>query len=341
MRIRKFIIIIILSIFLAIILWLIHGGTFSTISKLSKNSNRYNDISVSLEIHKGIYSKNNYTLGFCYEIIKKFCNEKKINLNIHQYMSTAECWKDFYDKKIDIVTFNIKDSISSIESSKSYFSIPIKDTNYFFALNDLELLKELNFWLGAYKQSKEYKHLYTRFFLQQNSISPYDNIIKKYSKKLGWDWKLLAAIIYKESRFSICAYSNRGAEGLMQILPSTANQYSNNNFFDPDENIKLGTKHLSFLQKLFINNGVNEDNLKYFVLASYNAGYGRILECRRFTEKLGKDKNNWEDVKESIKLMKVPKYYQDSTYKIKKFKGNETVDYVDNILEIYHSFSNK
>ena len=56
-------------------------------------------------------------------------------------------------------------------------------------------------------------------------VSPYDELIKKYAKELGWDWRMLAAVVYQESKFSINSVSHRGAVGLMQVMPQTGLYY--------------------------------------------------------------------------------------------------------------------
>ena len=55
-----------------------------------------------------------------------------------------------------------------------------------------------------------------------NPISEYDEIIKKGVRRLGWDWRMMAAIVWNESRFNIHAVSSQGARGLMQFMPRTA-----------------------------------------------------------------------------------------------------------------------
>ncbi len=70
-------------------------------------------------------------------------------------------------------------------------------------------------------------------------ISPYDEIIKENAKKIGWDWKLFAALVWSESRFRIQASSPRGAMGLMQMMPRTADRYDIENLLDPRRTSRL------------------------------------------------------------------------------------------------------
>ena len=92
----------------------------------------------------------------------------------------------------------------------------------------------------AYRRPDEYAILYNKYFKNRHSyrsihsedytlgsgkISRYDEIIKKKAERIGWDWRLLASMIYQESRFNPEAVSWAGAFGLMQLMPGTAENY--------------------------------------------------------------------------------------------------------------------
>src|SRR5690606_16819394 len=82
-----------------------------------------------------------------------------------------------------------------------------------------------------------------------NKISIYDDLIKTKAKELGWDWKLLASMIYQESVFIPDTESWAGAQGLMQLMPSTGKYYGAKNLFDPAQNMSAGVNFLKFLDK--------------------------------------------------------------------------------------------
>ena len=102
-----------------------------------------------------------------------------------------------------------------------------------------------------------------------------DNILN-YSQKYNLKPELVASLIYAESKFDANAISNKGAKGLMQIMPQTAmwiciklnEEYKEENLFDADYNIKLGTYYLSYLSEKF------EDVV--VILCAYNAGEGVV-----------------------------------------------------------------
>lgn len=89
------------------------------------------------------------------------------------------------------------------------------------------------------------------------------------SQKHGIDDSLVKAVIYTESYFNPNATSKKGASGLMQLMPATAEKYGVSDLYNPKQNIVAGIKHLRYLMKLF------PDNLKH-VLAAYNAGENAV-----------------------------------------------------------------
>lgn len=89
------------------------------------------------------------------------------------------------------------------------------------------------------------------------------------SQKYGIDDSLVKAVIYTESYFNPNATSHKGASGLMQLMPSTAEKYGVSDIYNPRQNIVAGIKHLRYLMKLF------PGNLKY-VIAAYNAGENAV-----------------------------------------------------------------
>jgi membrane-bound lytic murein transglycosylase F len=149
---------------------------------------------------------------------------------------------------------------------------------------------------------------------------------------------MLAAVIYQESKFSINSTSHRGAKGLMQIMPQTGSYYGVNDLLNPDSYIEAGVKHLKRLQNMLKKDGLEGDELVKFTLAAYNAGEGRIIDCRNLAASRQMDNTSWDSIVNIIPLMREDSILEDKAVKLGKFQGHETIAYVDQILSHYAAF---
>ena len=162
--------------------------------------------------------------------------------------------------------------------------------------------------------------------LKSRHLSPYDDLIRKYARTIGWNWKMLAALIYSESKFTINNVSPRGAVGLMQVMPSAMEKFGCTDPMDPEENIRTGTALIDAIQTKYLGGQeMDVDEREKFVLASYNAGAHRIAQCRSLASENGLDDTKWEN---AVRMMD----------RIEGFDGGETVRYVDYVLSIYDAF---
>jgi soluble lytic murein transglycosylase-like protein len=101
----------------------------------------------------------------------------------------------------------------------------------------------------------------------------YNTMIKEFSEKYGVDSDLVKAVIHAESGFNSYAVSRKGAKGLMQLMPQTAEQWQVIDVFNPRQNIEGGVRHLKYLLETF------ENNLS-LSLAAYNAGKNAVIQYR-------------------------------------------------------------
>lgn len=224
--------------------------------------------------------------------------------------------------------------------------------------NAPDLLQSINDWMAEMRRSGDYAVIYNKYFKATRSftprpeedylsasggvISPWDDLIKQYASELGWDWRLLAAQIYKESRFDPSAQSWAGARGLMQIVPETAERFGDSTRMDdPAYNIYLGVRYLKWLKEFWSESISDSTQLTRFVLASYNVGEGHVLDARRLADKYGKDSNKWDNHVDSFLVRKAyPAYYRDEVVYNGYCRGSETYRYVKDILQIYHHYAN-
>ncbi|MFO7655981.1 MAG: transporter substrate-binding domain-containing protein [Bacteroidales bacterium] len=214
---------------------------------------------------------------------------------------------------------------------------------------------EINNWLSDYKKTRRFNIMYARYFSNQKSseivgsdfyainsgkISEYDKYIKKYSKEIDWDWRLVASLIYQESRFKPTAVSWAGAFGLMQLMPRTARKMGVDENASPVEQIKAGIELIKWLEDRFMYIKDRPERVK-FVLASYNVGFGHVLDAQKLAEKDGKDPNKWDDCVDLYLLKKSdPAFYKDPVVKHGYCRGVETYNYVSQILDRYEHYKN-
>jgi len=218
------------------------------------------------------------------------------------------------------------------------------------------LLTVVDDWLTDYKETLDYAVIYNKYFKNRKSalirksdyytissgkISPYDDLIKKYSDEIDWDWRLLASLIFQESRFNPTARSWAGAYGLMQLMPSVIRRFEVSNKSSPQQNIRGGVEFLDWLDEQIKKQGIRdeEERLK-FVLASYNVGLGHVLDARRLTEKYDGSPDKWENVREYILKKSNPEYYNDEVVYYGYARGIETYNYVEQILDRYEHYKN-
>jgi membrane-bound lytic murein transglycosylase F len=217
-----------------------------------------------------------------------------------------------------------------------------------------ELLRAINEWLAKIKKEPTFMVIYNRYFksprnlqlrvksdyssLGGNKISPYDNLIKEGAAQLNWDWRLLAAVIYQESKFNPQSESWAGAVGLMQLMPETAERFGASNPLEPAQNIRAGVKFLKHLDTYWARENVREEDRIKFVLASYNAGLSHIIDARKLTAKYGGDVSSWDAVEWYLLKKSDPKYYKDPVVMAGYCLCEEPVNYVKEILKLFEEY---
>jgi membrane-bound lytic murein transglycosylase F len=211
-------------------------------------------------------------------------------------------------------------------------------------------------WIKNFRDTKEYVRIYRKYFLNSRSlvianstfnsnnggkVSDFDDVIKDESSKRDMDWRLIAAIIYQESRFDPYIESWAGAAGLMQLMPETAERWKVEDVYDPRQNITGGIKMLRWLDRYFMQEMPEDGERIKFVLASYNVGLGHVLDARRLARKYGKNHNRWDGNVDFYLLNKsASKYYKDPLVRWGYCRGEEPYKYVTEVLERYSHYLN-
>jgi len=219
-----------------------------------------------------------------------------------------------------------------------------------------KLLKELDDWISSYRKTKAYAFLYAKYFrnsrmsrmvkndyysLATGRLSHYDDIIKKYSARINWDWRLLASLVCQESHFNPTVKSGAGAYGLMQIMPVTAREFGIDVKASPEKNIEAGIKYLQYLNSVFEPKIPDESERLNFILASYNAGPGHVIDAMNLAEKNGMDPHKWFG-SVAVWMLRIsdPENINDPVVRNGYFRGTETVAFVTEVIDRYQHYSN-
>ena len=218
-----------------------------------------------------------------------------------------------------------------------------------------ELVAAANDWIKGMQKETDYYVIYNKYFknsrnysrrvrsdfysMNEKKISQYDDLIKKYANDIGWDWRLLASLIYQESRFEPNANSWAKAEGLMQIMPGTASDLGITNVLDPNQNLRGGTTYLEQMYGYFESVTDSLERLK-FTMAAYNCGLGHVRDAQRLAEKRGLDRDIWENnVEDMILALSYPENYSDPVVKYGYVRGIEPHTYVEQIFKRYEHYA--
>lgn len=219
---------------------------------------------------------------------------------------------------------------------------------------DINLLNEINRFLKTAGKNGTLKKIYNRYYASVNDFDYVDlkkfhrrlktrlpefrDIIEQEADKYGFDWRLIAAVIYQESHFNPFATSHTGVKGIMQLTELTADELGVDDRFDAAESIRGGVRYLAKMRGRF---GYIKDPLTrlQFMLASYNIGYGHVLDAQKLAREMGLDENAWQDMKTVLPLLRNKKYYAATDYGYAR--GNEAVRYVQRVMLYYDILKNR
>jgi len=149
-------------------------------------------------------------------------------------------------------------------------------------------------------------------------------LFKKYAEQYDFDYLMLGALGYQESRLDQSVRSPVGAIGVMQVMPETGKAMKVGDVRKLEPNIHAGTKYMrTLLDTYFTDAKMDELNRHLFAFASYNAGPSRVAGLRREAERRGLNPNVWFGSVERVAAEKI---------------GRETVHYVSNIYKYYVAY---
>lgn len=174
----------------------------------------------------------------------------------------------------------------------------------------------------------------TRAFIRalDDKLPRWAPLFQKYSEE--FDWRLIAALAYQESHWKPKAKSPTGVRGMMMLTLPTAKSVGVTDRLNPEQSVRGGVEYLRRIVAR-VPDTINEHEKIWFALASYNIGYGHMMDARRLTKAQGGDPNAWADVKDRLPLLRQKRYYSQTRYGYAR--GDEARNYVENIRRYYQS----
>lgn len=279
-------------------------------SKINIRTFDYDPITEDL-IQKVASKEINYTLA--HENLARLSSKLNTNLNINVKMSMKQK-----------IAFALRSSSPELKKALNQFLSEYCKTDKFS-----ELKKK-------YFDYIETKPIVTNYWPKEN-LSPFDDLFKKASKKYAWDWKMLVAISYQESRFNPNAVGLGGSFGLMQFMPRIGRAYGVNPNSSPKEQIDAAMILLNEMYLIWSNVPNPEQRIK-FTLASYNAGQCHIQDAQKLAVKEGLNPYVWDgNVELMVKKLADPKIYRSTDIRCGAYRGG-AVSYVRIIYSQYQSW---
>lgn len=276
--------------------------------------------------------------GYNHMLLRRFAESHKRPAAISLARSREAALDSLRNGNLDIVVLPY---IDSLPPDSTLVTIGTDSCGlWVFSAEASDAASDAASWFKKYRKAPDYAIVRQPYFdlynplkrVSADFISPYDSLIRAYADTLGWDWKLLAALIYQESKFRIEARSQAGAAGLMQLLPDTARHFGCTDILDPESSIAAGAKMLLALRERYKGLAANEEELTKFTLAAYNAGSGRLKDCINHARHMHKDVAYWENVASVIPQMQDDSVAALGHIKHGRFNGRETVGFVRQIF---------
>lgn len=185
-----------------------------------------------------------------------------------------------------------------------------------------------------YGHSQRLDALDTSTFIQRSRtlLPRYIKFFKDAQEITGLDWRLLAAISYRESHWDRLNTSPTNVRGLMMLTESTADQLGVTDRLDARQSIMGGARYLIMLKDA-IPKRIPEPDRTWMALAAYNIGYAHLEDARVLAQRMKLNPDSWADVKTTLPLLSRQEYY--ATLKYGFARGGAPVIFVESIRTYY------
>lgn len=281
-----------------------------------------------------------------------------IEIVVHKDTPTEELIREVAEKSIEIT---LADSNVALLNQRYYPDIKIafpieKNQSLGWAVRegDNQLLIHINKFFKQAKENGRFAQVYEQYYRSvaifdyvdlkkfhnrlETRLPKFKDVIQEEATKCGFDWRMIAAVVYQESHFNPKAKSYTGVRGLMQVTLETAREMGIKNRIVPTQSVKAGVGYLSKLYERF-DDIQNADERMLFALASYNVGYGHVRDAQEICRDKGWDPEQWTFLKKALPLLMDEDYYSRTTYGYAR--GTEPVRFVSRIMIYYDIIKQK
>ena len=275
----------------------------------------------------------------------------EITIQLHEDTPTEELIRMVAEKEIEVT---IADSNVAFLNRRYYpdvkIAFPIEEQQSLaWAIKKREagLQRAINEFFKKIKDDGTFAKIYNQYYSNveifdyvdlkkyhrrlKTRLPKYKEIIKSTAEEHGFDWRLIAAMVYQESHFNPRARSFTGVRGIMQLTLDTAKDVGIENRLDPEQSITGGVKYLKRLYERY--EDVKDPDRVLITLASYNVGRGHIVDAQKIAKEKDLDPYSWNSLQEVLPLLRYRKYYKKT--KNGYCRGTEPVRYVNRIMTYY------
>ncbi len=181
---------------------------------------------------------------------------------------------------------------------------------------------------------QRFDYVDTRAFIRAvtKTLPTYQLLFEQHSGTIPW--LQLAATAYQESHWNPRAKSPTGVRGMMMLTLPTAKQLGVVSRLNPEQSIKGGALYLQQLLNR-LPNTIEHEQKFWFALASYNVGFGHLMDARKLAIRMNKNPNTWVSIKQILPLLEKSAYYKKTRHGFAR--GREAVHYVDSIRRYYET----
>jgi membrane-bound lytic murein transglycosylase F len=137
--------------------------------------------------------------------------------------------------------------------------------------------------------------------IPEGALSPYDELLQWVGRRYSIDWRLLASLMYEESRFDPDAVGPGGSAGLFQFMPFTWRELGVDDPHDPYEAAEAGGRYLRQLMDEF--DGLPLPDQVAMAIASYNVGPRHVFDARRLAREMDFNPDRWRDSVETAMVL--------------------------------------